>query len=31
VSSSAATAYLCAPTTVAANELLETYRRLHSA
>ncbi|XP_069694294.1 zinc finger protein 16-like isoform X2 [Periplaneta americana] len=31
VSSAAATAYLCTPATVAANELLETYRRLHSA
>ncbi|PSN57339.1 hypothetical protein C0J52_02102 [Blattella germanica] len=30
VSSAAATAYLCTPATVAANELLETYRRLHS-
>jgi hypothetical protein len=31
VSSAAATAYLCTPASVAANELLETYRRLHSA
>jgi uncharacterized Zn-finger protein len=31
VSSAAATAYLCTPASVTANELLETYRRLHSA
>lgn len=30
-SAAAATAYLCTPASVAANELLETYRRLHSA
>lgn len=30
VTSGTTTAYLCAPSTVAANQLLETYRRLHS-